>query len=108
MTGREIKIAQEPLRQALTRLNAAKQTLETSFTKDTGGKNQLLLSETLKDIKASYETVLHSYRTLLTVHVKETQAAIEQMEELDRALADQTRGEGGEGLKGGQNLLTPL
>ncbi|HWI49486.1 MAG TPA: YwqI/YxiC family protein [Rummeliibacillus sp.] len=84
----EIKIKQNEIEQALSKMKSSTNALHTSFPSTVGEDNVLTLVQKWKDLHQALEQVLKSYKVLLIQNEEASRQAVQSMIELDRQLGD--------------------
>ncbi|MEW9677685.1 YwqI/YxiC family protein [Lentibacillus sp. L22] len=86
--SQEIKVAPFSIESALAELQAAGESLETTFAKEINGANILDMVEKINEMKQTYEEILTSYKMLLKNNADETGVAIDSFVENEKVIAD--------------------
>ncbi|MGY0692377.1 DUF5344 family protein [Virgibacillus sp. FSP13] len=84
----EIKIEQNPIKQAISVLEGSAQNFESAFPEKIEGENQLDLLDQLNQLNHSYSSLIESYKLLLLHHINITEGSVESLIETDQLLAD--------------------
>ncbi|MBT2217984.1 DUF5344 family protein [Virgibacillus dakarensis] len=86
----EIKIEQNPIKQAISALEGAAQNFESAFPEKIEGENQLDLLDQLNQLNHAYSSLINSYQLLLLHHLRTTEGSVESLIETDLILANYT------------------
>ncbi|WP_106498331.1 YwqI/YxiC family protein [Lentibacillus sp. Marseille-P4043] len=84
----EIKIVQNPIKQAVTNLQSATQDFESSFTDKIEGENHLDLLEQLNQLNRTYSSLIKFYQSLLLEHINATENSVETLIETDQSIGE--------------------
>jgi hypothetical protein len=84
----EIKIEQNPIKQAVTTLESSAQNFQSSFPDEIKGENHLDLLDQLNELNRAYSSLMESYQLLLLQHVKTTEGSVGSLMETDQKLGD--------------------
>lgn len=85
----EIKLEQNPIKQAVSTLKTSTQHIEADFPEETKGENELTIMEQLVQLNKTYANLLESYQTLLQKHVQMTEKSVDTLVETDETIANQ-------------------
>ncbi|MGY0694935.1 DUF5344 family protein [Virgibacillus sp. FSP13] len=84
----EIKIEQNPIKQAISTLEGSALNFESSFPNEIEGENQLNLLDQLNQLNSGYASLIKSYRLLILQHLRTTESSVESLIETDLLLAN--------------------
>jgi hypothetical protein len=88
MSG-EIKIKQAEAQKGIQEMSAAIQALKREIGETMDGNHGIKMSEAYNEIKAEYEAVLNQFIALFQDNITATEAAVQELVELDQALGNQ-------------------
>jgi len=83
----EIRVNSAPIQERIADLRSSIQALDTVFSKEIEGDNQLDMVNAMNEIKQDYENLLVQFEALFVSNVDSTIDAINTMKETDQQIA---------------------
>lgn len=83
----EIKLNDSPVRQSLTELKNAAESMENSFSQHVQGDCSMEVADKLQQMKRQLEDINSSYQTLLRENTESVNQVLEKLKETDETVA---------------------